>query len=314
MNEFEYEKRYKYDQLCDIFDLEHKRGSGQQTQINQISKKYDIEKTSKNYYIIHKEYSNIEIAENNKYHKYKNYIEPMLYTILSQPKNNVIRMDMHELMEFLGIVNKDYHYAKYHAKECEQLIKGGNINSLEIFSRESEPMLKRIVIDVLKEMQEKCLVEVNMIPMFAKKYRDNDNGKIYTKIWEANKKDEIPKLLEAKRIALNNFNIKYWNELQYFQFGEAKDIVANELQIDYFYYEYEIILNKTGLKELITENYSDLKKSLNSYIQEKTKRSRRGDLKILSSNEKDTYVNYLINIDKDYKLRLSNKGGINNGN
>ena len=86
----------------------------------------------------------------------------MLYTILSQPNKDVIRMDMHELMEFLGIVNKDYHYAKYHPKECIEQIDKGTVAGLTIFSRESEPLLKRIIVDVLKDMQRKCLIKVNI--------------------------------------------------------------------------------------------------------------------------------------------------------
>lgn len=227
----------------------------------------------------------------------------MLYTILSQPNKDVIRMDMHELMEFLGIVNKDYHYAKYHPKECIEQIDKGTVAGLTIFSRESEPLLKRIIVDVLKDMQRKCLIKVNMIPMFAKKYINNEDGKLYTKVWEANKITEIPKLLEAKRSVLKEFNIEYWDDLQYNQFGRAKDIIAEQLGIDYFYYEYELILNKQGLNELITENYTELKKALNKHIQSKTKMSKQGNLKFLTDNEKSVYIEHFINTEKDYRLR-----------
>ena len=212
-------------------------------------------------------------------------------------------MDMHELMEFLGIVNKDYHYAKYHPKECIEQIDKGTVAGLTIFSRESEPLLKRIIVDVLKDMQRKCLIKVNMIPMFAKKYINNEDGKLYTKVWEANKITEIPKLLEAKRLVLKEFNIEYWDDLQYNQFGRAKDIIAEQLGIDYFYYEYELILNKQGLNELITENYTELKKALNKHIQSKTKMSKQGNLKFLTDNEKSVYIEHFINTEKDYRLR-----------
>ena len=193
-------------------------------------------------------------------------------------------------MEFLGIVNKDYHYAKYHPKECIEQIDKGTVAGLTIFSRESEPLLKRIIVDVLKDMQRKCLIKVNMIPMFAKKYINNEDGKLYTKVWEANKITEIPRLLEAKRLVLKEFNIEYWDDLQYNQFGRAKDIIAEQLGIDYFYYEYELILNKQGLNELITENYTELKKALNKHIQSKTKMSKQGNLKFLTDNEKSVYI------------------------
>lgn len=300
--ELEFDKKYKYQQLCSIFQLEVKRGSAQRTQISKLKEKYDIEKDN-GFYIIHREYSQEEQLDNIKYHKYKKLIEPMLYTILSQPNKDVIRMDMHELMEFLGIVNKDYHYAKYHPKECIEQIDKGTVAGLTIFSRESEPLLKRIIVDVLKDMQKKCLIKVNMIPMFAKKYINNEDGKLYTKVWEANKITEIPKLLEAKRSVLKEFNIEYWDDLQYNQFGRAKDIIAEQLGIDYFYYEYELILNKQGLNELITENYTELKKALNKHIQSKTKMSKQGNLKFLTDNEKSVYIEHFINTEKDYRLR-----------
>ena len=142
-----------------------------------------------------------------------------------------------------------------------------------------------------------------MIPMFAKKYINNEDGKLYTKVWEANKITEIPKLLEAKRSVLKEFNIEYWDDLQYNQFGRAKDIIAEQLGIDYFYYEYELILNKQGLNELITENYTELKKALNKHIQSKTKMSKQGNLKFLTDNEKSVYIEHFINTEKDYRLR-----------
>lgn len=295
-------KKYKYNQLCSIFNIKPERGSKQKSQLSSLREKYDIEKNG-NVYIVHKEYSKDEIVANVKYGKYKKLIEPMLYTVLSQPNKSVMRVDMHELMEFLGIVNKDYHYAKYHPKECIEQIDKGSVAGLTIFSRESEPLLKRIIVDILKDMQDRCLIKVNMIPMFAKKYIDAKDRKLYTKVWEADKKKDIPRLLEAKREVLKEFKIDYWEDLQYSQFGKAKDIIANKLEIDYFYYEYEIILNKEGLKEFITEDYSTLKKVLNKKIQEKTKASKQGNLKFLTDGEKDVYVEYFISTETDYKLR-----------
>lgn len=300
--DLEFEKKYKYSQLCSVLGVRQERGSEQKTQLSVLKEKYDIEKKG-SLYVVHKKYTEQEFAENAKYGKYKKLIEPMLYTILSQPNKSVMRVDMHELMEFLGIVNKDYHYAKYHPKECIEQIDKGTVAGLTIFSRESEPLLKRIIVDILKDMQDRCLIKVNMIPMFAKKYIDAKDRKIYTKIWEADKKQDIPKLLEAKREVLKEFKIDYWEDLQYSQFGKAKDIIANKLEIDYFYYEYEIILNKEGLKEYITEDYSALKKILNKKIQEKTKTSKQGNLKYLTAGEKDVYVEYFISTERDYKLR-----------
>ena len=64
-----------------------------------------------------------------------------------------------------------------------------------------------------------------------------------------------------------------------------------------------MILNKQGLNELITENYTELKKALNKHIQSKTKMSKQGNLKFLTDNEKSVYIEHFINTEKDYRLR-----------
>ena len=53
--ELEFNKKYKYQQLCSIFQLEVKRGSAQRTQISKLKEKYDIEKDN-GFYIINREW------------------------------------------------------------------------------------------------------------------------------------------------------------------------------------------------------------------------------------------------------------------
>lgn len=303
MKKIKYNKSYTYGQLCDLFELEKQTsGSNQRSQLNNLMRQYEISNPKRNNYIIKRELSLAEKLDKQIYHKNRGYIEPLMYTMLSEIYNNSIRVNMHTMLELLGIVNKDYHFAKWHSKECDLTITGYDSSGLNIFIKESEPMLKHIIIDVLKDMQRRKLLIVNMIPMFARKYRNLDTNKMYTKIWEASK-DEIPKLLQAQRIALKNFNLEYWDELVWNQHGEAKDIIARELDIDYFYYDYEIILNKIGIKEYVTDDFESLRKGLNKHVQQKLKKSKQGNLKLLEQMEKEKYVEYLIDIENDFNLR-----------
>ena len=102
---------------------------------------------------------------------------------------------------------------------------------------------------------------------------------------------------------LKKFNLTQWSELSYSQQLEAKKLVAKELDIDYFYQDYEIILNKVGLNELYMENLSELQDSFNKYIQAKTLNSRTKGMRLLTKDETKIYVDALVNIDNDMKLR-----------
>ena len=297
----QFNKPLKYKELCTEFGEQPKRGGYMKVQLNSFKQKYDIEKVDKSY-IIKKELTDIEQIEVQKYFKKKAYIEPMIYTLLTTSKTNILRVDMRTLMLILKVVNQDYHYAKYHTEEVDTKLMGTDTNGLKTFMSETEPMYKRIIKDVLRDMCDQQLIQVNQIPMFAKRYK-GENNKLYTKTYEANKDVDIPKYLEARRNVLKKFNLTQWSELSYSQQLEAKKLVAKELDIDYFYQDYEIILNKVGLNELYMENLSELQDSFNKYIQAKTLNSRTKGMRLLTKDETKIYVDALVNIDNDMKLR-----------
>ena len=302
----EYNKKYKYRQLCDAFEISYKRGSSLITQINKLKQDYNIIK-EENYYIVKGKLTALEKAENNIYNKNKNYLEPMLYTLLHESPTNVVRFDMKELLQVLALVNKDYHFAKWHLEEADNMITNGD-NGLEEFINTTEPMYKQIIKNVLKDMESKRLIQIIEIPMYAKRYKNNSN--IYTVINEADNETGKPTFLEAQRLAMKHFGYEHWEDmsnLNWYQWHEAKQIIEKhlkkELDVSYFYYEYEIILNKKGLNEMITNNFDDLRKSFNKYIQEKTLSSKRQGLKYISDENKDNYIKSLIDIEEDCHIR-----------
>lgn len=299
----EYEIEYKYGDMCQALDVPKLRGSYQKTQLKQISRKYDFEKTPRKTYIFHKKYNDVELIEQQTYFKNKTYIEPMIYTLLYNSETNIIRFDMKTLMLILAIVNKDYHYAKWHIDKVDKKLTGASMSGLQVFMRETEPMYKRIIKDVLKDMQRKNLIKVREIEMFAKVYIA-ENGKKYTTTYEADDEKDIPKFIEGKRLYAKKCGTEYWDELNYFQLIDGKNFVSDYVGIDYFYYDYELILNKVGIKEMIRDDYIELRKSFNKYIQDKTLKSKSKGMKQLTSEEKDIYVDALINIDNDYKIRF----------
>ena len=110
--DLEYNKIYTLSDLREIFHLPQVQGSKSTSQLSEISKKYLLTKKGRNQYIIERELTELEKIDNIKYFKNREYIEPMIYTMLSTSKENSITMDMHELMEETEIVNKDFNYIK----------------------------------------------------------------------------------------------------------------------------------------------------------------------------------------------------------
>lgn len=299
--ELKYNKAYKYNQLQEIFNIYGK--SGEQT-IKDISKNYIVKKIKRGVYKIERPLSDIEKIETQTYYKHKDYLEPMVYSMLLNNKSNSITMDMHELMQEVEIVNKDFHYIKYHSKECSELLNQENDTGLNIFTRESEPMLKRIIRDVLYDMDDRQLIKVIEIPVIAYKIYDSEIKDYHIKKQDITKDKDIQKLLEIKRnILKDDFNVEMESDLGYFDRGLFRDYVAKQYGAEYFYYKYHIVLNKKGLTNCEKYDIINLKKSFNSYIQDKLKKSKQGDLKILTKEEKDIYIKYCIDTTTDYKLR-----------
>ena len=300
--DLEYNKIYTFSDLREIFHLPQVQGSKSTSQLSEISKKYLLTKKGRNQYIIERELTELEKIDNIKYFKNREYIEPMIYTMLSTSKENSITMDMHELMEETEIVNKDFNYIKYHIKECSSYMEQTEYG-LSIFTSESEPMLKRIIRDILYDMEDRQLIKVNEIPVVAFKIYDYDNKCWFTRRKEITSDKDIQELLEIKRKVLNELGLQKESEINYANRSHFRDLIAKEYEAEYFYYKYNIVLNKKDLTLNQNCDIIDLKKSFNKYIQEKVGKSKQGGLKTLTQEEKDIYITYCIDTSQDFKLR-----------
>lgn len=305
----EFNKAYKYRDLCKTLDIEVLNGGYQRTQLSRLDQTYDIEKTSDKKYIIHKQYNDVELLENKKYGQIKAYFTPILYTLLLSAENNVIQCTNRELMEIFFLVNKDFSYAKWNTEKVDDIILNGDGGFLGIFITEMEMKNKRIIREMLNDMADKKLIQLNKILKFGKKIR-LPNGEYRTKIWSANKEIEIPIFLEAQHKAMEANNVSSWEQyekLSYYIRKEGKviitDYVRSKINMDYYYYEYEIILNKKDIKETLIKNINDVGNSFNSLICEKVRTSTSKGLLSIPIADKDAYIDALINSTKDYKLR-----------
>ena len=303
----EYNKKYKYKDLCKSLGLEILSDGYKKNQIEQLKKEYQMV-IRNGWYIVKRKYEDYEMIENNAYFKNKSYLEPILYTLLSQADSNVLQFDMKELLQITAVVNQDYHFAKWHIEEVDAELTNDN-SGLKIFIEETEPMYKRIIKDVLKDMESRQLIQIEEIPMYGKIYRD-DKGNRYTQIIEADDSVGKPTFLEAKRQAMQHFNIEHWEDmrtLNYYEWHEAKKIIEDYLKeklgVSYFYYEYKLILNKVGIEEMVTNNFNEMRQSFNNYIKSKTLSSKNKNLKLISDDNRLIYTNALLDINTDLHLR-----------
>lgn len=303
----EYNKKYKYKDLCKALDIEPKSGGYRQQQLRNLNKKYDIV-SHNNYYIVKREKTDIEAIESMTYHKTKAYLEPMIYTLLTNTEGNVIRKDMKQLLELTATVNQDYFYAKWHTEEVDQELTQDN-DGLKVFIDETEPKYKKIIKEVLKDMESRQLIQINEIPMYGKRIKLED-GRIFTQIYEADNDVGIPTFLEAKRLAMTHFGFEHWEDmrlLNYYEWHEAKKIMEDYLKktlgVAYFYYEYEIILNRKGMDEMLTSDYENMRLGFNKLIKNKTLASKSKNMESIDIEKRFTYVDALVDVNKDYNLR-----------
>lgn len=290
--------RYKYGQLVSLLDLPRLSGNKQKKQLKEIGKQYLIEKED-GYYILKKKLDEIGAIEQQTYHKTRDYLTPMIYTLLSSSTTNVLELDMKDLLEILACVNNNYFIAKWHMEQTDFLLTNKNESGLSMFIQDTEPMVRRAVRDILKDMEDKQLIKLQEIPMFAQRYK-TEQGHILTKTFQVDDETQYPVFLEAKRLALKEVGVENWSDLNFNQHRKVKhlieDYLKKHLDVDYFYYKYKIILNKSGIESLITDRYRDFKVSFNKYMQNKIMSSNARKISLLTDEERKIYTDALIDI------------------
>lgn len=271
-------------------------------QIRDIEREYELQKVKRGYYKIIRELTPEEKISELTYDKNRAFVEPILYEMLMSSKGHSITKDMHELMEETEIVNKDFNYIKWHTKECSEIIQQSE-TGLQIFTKESEPLLKRIIRDILYDMQDRQLVQVTEVPVVAYKIYNLYNKKWFTKRHDITTDSEVQTLLKIKRKVLDSLGVEKESDLKFYDRGYFRDLIAKEYDASYFYYKYHIVINQQGLTNYENYDIIQLKHKFNQHIQTKMKKSKYGDLKGLSAEEKEIYVKYCIDTKQDYNLR-----------
>lgn len=292
----EYGKKYKYKEACEVTENEYKKGGKYQTiYFNNIKKRYDVEKIGM-YYIFNRELTELEKLEQIKYNKAKEYIQPILYNALLMTEGNRIELSITQLSKALYMVNNKYIQTKYNLNNGEiEKIDGELIDNYEQISMlsnfiyESSDIIRRIIKDILDDMVDSKLIVYNKVLFYFNKILDNGHLKPVSYKCE----NETHHIQVEKEVMLNygytkDSQIK-WNDRKY-----IKKDVSSILEIEYYYYKYNIGINKIGIEyELENMNYIKLG---NSYIYNKLLNSRQGTFKDMDLNYKTKLLDNIIKV------------------
>jgi len=300
-----YGKNYRLKELCEVLNIEYKRGGKQHKNIiSKIRNEYILEINGIYYTLIRPltEYERLEII---KYNKAKEYIEPILYNVLLHADDNNILLSMSELSNTLYMVNSRFISTKNvmlstkfeELDDCLFIQKNNEtdyynqITNINSFIYESSDIIRRIIKDILNDMTDRSLISYKEVIHYVNTEINKDTNRPYK---TSNKCEDVPNHLEMYR----NVMLKYgydkdskikWNDRKYIQAD-----VSRLLGIDYYYNKYDITINKIGIKyELDKRDYIEL---TNDYVYNKLLDSKQGKLKDIDREYKTLLLDKMIRV------------------
>lgn len=290
----EFNKNYKYREICNLLNLTPCSGSKQRTQLNSLKKEYEI--INKNgYYNFKRRYTTEE--KNNMEIKgmYQKLLEGILSNLLCQQEGHSLCFSMMELLTACGIVNIDYKYCRYNVKDASIILEN-DVNELESYMVKSYNLLSRLVKDILKNLESKSLIK------YRKGYRlfktTETHTETYTIPMESLAESKIIKFEEEtlKELGLTKIQDIYKSETTIYLF---KQIACKKLRETFpgwegYYKVYHLTLNKTGL----FTNKENIYKELNKRIQSKLLKSEM----LSQITQLKKIVDATINLSRPFKI------------
>lgn len=325
----EFNTKLTYNELCECFNLQKLRGGYIKRQIELIEKDYELERDGK-YYIIIKKLTTQEKLNIQYHNKLKSHIEILMCTLFAIPKDDfVVAFNMKQLLQLLQLVNRDFHDTKRkdNIKIARELlcidselieIDDGRLkDSLEIFMEETEPMLSRIVKEVMKSLSDKKIISKKEMCILAK--RVYKNGKVsYTDTKEINTELLEKEFLESQYKALNMLyedkliekpEEPFVNKQGSYMINKYRELTAMQMKYEYWYPKYILTLNKNYLSRFERFVIRDIKEKCkvnelcNQIVKNKILTSKQGNLKYIDYDDRVKYVDVFIDTNNDYELR-----------
>lgn len=311
MSELIYDKLYTMAELCEIFNLPYEPKHSNYSFL-EIAKTHVIEKKSRYKYAIIRELSTEEKIDAIVYGKNKQLLRPIIITTLAKKKDNRIQKRMKEYLHIFGIVNENFAPFTWENRNMALVDHLYEINleeqKIDDFISEVNPMLKRMVKDIWKEMENDDLIEQIAHPYFVERiiFEDQITGKRTTRKQSHRcNSDERERLMATKKEVAISMGYNNSNEVPFVRKHELSNIVARKLGILYYYEEYELILNREwlGKSEYCLDDISFHKKLINDNVISKTLASTQGKLKKLSDVDRMLCIDTVIKLETD-KIKL----------
>lgn len=292
-----------YTQLCEKFNEEKKKGNRRTRQFERWRKNYSIEKIEgKNKYNV-RELSLYEKTKDQLYFNYQQIIEPMIYELLSNSKDNDYELTISpmDFMLQLGLVNSNYKLIKYNDALVDRLaqLTTSRRQDVEDYQYEISKLNKRVIKTVLDAMERHDLIKYSTT--FIKKIIvDNQTLEI-----NMSAKETSELLDKRKKISKELFGKDYF----YISKNDKKIVnerLKKELDITNYYDVYNIILNKEGIKsDMINNDYTfaDRISLTNARNQVKINKSSQGKLKEIPILIKQNMTEKLIDLSTEEETR-----------
>lgn len=275
----------KYKELCELLGESPKsQTNSKKCQLKRFRQVANIEKIPhKNLYEVSLK-SNIQPFKDVLLSNPKDCLTKSLYGLFAQINDYKIMVSLPELLRDLGVTNKKFYLSKYNSKKVTEIC----------FISECEKIFNRLVKETLNQMKQND--DIYYIKYYSSATKVFNNK---LKKWVCNTRlmtdAEVSKMLNLrKQVTYGKYN-KSYSHCNNLQKNYIDNIICKEMNIDFYFFTYEIILNHKGIisqynkKEII-----QTKENLNKILALKIKKSKQGFLKQLDTEQKEKLIKKLL--------------------
>lgn len=275
----------KYKELCELLGEKPKnQTNSKKCQLKRFKQVADIEKIPhKNLYEVSFK-SNIQPFKDILLSNPKDCLTKSLYGLFAQMNDYKIMVSLPELLRDLGVTNKKFYLSKYNSKKIKEIC----------FISECEKIFNRLTKETLNQMKQND--DIYYIKHYSSAVKVFNNK---LKKWVCNTRlmtdVEVSKMLNLrKQVAYGKYN-KSYSHCNNLQKNYIDSIICKELNIDFYFFTYEIILNHKGIiSQYNKKEIMQTKENLNKILALKIKKSKQGFLKQLDTEQKEKLIKKLL--------------------
>lgn len=302
--EFDKNRTYKIKEMCEMVGVDYNKNHPKDS-LKKIKYQYEIQQISKQKFKVIRELSPLEKAEVRLYSDCKRLLETAIYITLSEAREpKKIRGNIKDFFKLFHITNENYRYFTYErmTENKVEIIKKLEFSDYDVnvvnlllyqFTEDVNPILRKIVLETFHKMEDESYLILNKYRMFGGKVNTGDGNSVGTVNQSTPEEDEI--YITIRREIMEREGYNEWSKVPYYTRGHTDKEICRRMGYDYSFYEYEIILNQSGLQRKVeNENLTKVLTELNYSISHKLENSQQGNLKTTSPNVKKDCIEGLI--------------------